>query len=251
MRRRSEVGAPLNVVYLKTSEPDFYLFSNVADLGFEPYAEVLAQDACCTLVVTGKFKLKRTRKRLRNRLDIYMTAESGKALGMDIYRAYGRGTPRKSKGDPDSTWNGETRVPSVLSKYFTNCRGLVASAGGGSIACRDANEKTRVYIDLEESREEYSVMSGCEMHIAVVLDGNGATPAISPSFREMQKTTLSLVEQAEERERGLDPAVNGYAFGSIAIEFGIESAKNFGSSLNLLKWELDNYQDNGGTSTLR
>lgn len=131
MRRRSEVGAPLNVVYLKTSEPDFYLFSNVADLGFEPYAEVLAQDACCTLVVTGKFKLKRTRKRLRNRLDIYMTAESGKALGMDIYRAYGRGTPRKSKGDPDSTWNGETRVPSVLSKYFTNCRGLVASAGGG------------------------------------------------------------------------------------------------------------------------
>ena len=102
------MGAPLNVVYLKTSEPDFYLFSNGADLGFEPYAEVLAQDACCTLVVTGKFKLKRTRKRLRNRLDIYMTAESGKALGMDIYRAYGQGTPRKSKGDPSElrpkTW---------------------------------------------------------------------------------------------------------------------------------------------------
>ncbi|MEE0583247.1 MAG: hypothetical protein UC328_08765 [Adlercreutzia sp.] len=245
------MGAPLNVVYLKTSEPDFYLFSNCADLGFEPYAEVLAQDTCCTLVVTGRFKLKRTRKRLRNRLDIYMTAESGKSLGMDIYRAYGQGAPRKSQGDPDSTWNGETRVPSMLSKYFTKCRGLVASAGGRSIACRDANEKTRVYIDLEEPREEYSVMSSRETHIAVALDGNGTTPAISPSFREMQKTTLSLAEQAEERERGLDPTVYGHAFGSIAVEFGIESAKDFGSALNLLKWELDNYHNNGDASTLR
>lgn len=106
-------------------------------------------------------------------------------------------------------------------------------------------------MDLEESREEYSVMSGCEMHIAVVLDGNGTTPAISPSFREVQKTMRSLVEQAEERKRGLDPAVNGYAFGSIAIEFGIESAKDFGSALNLLKWELDTYHHNGDASTLR
>lgn len=94
-------------------------------------------------------------------------------------------------------------------------------------------------------------MSGCEMHIAVVLDGNGTTPAISPSFREVQKTMRSLVEQAEERKRGLDPAVNGYAFGSIAIEFGIESAKDFGSALNLLKWELDTYHHNGDASTLR
>ena len=73
--------------------------------------EALAQGTCCTLVVTGRFKLKRTRKRLRNRLDIHMTAEFGKPLGMDIYRAYGWGRPRKPQGDPDSTRNGETRVP--------------------------------------------------------------------------------------------------------------------------------------------
>ena len=112
-------------------------------------------------------------------------------------------------------------------------------------------KKARVYMDLEEPKGEYSVMFDREMHIAVVLGGNGTTPAISPSFREMQKTTLSLVEKAEEREKGLGPAVYGYAFGSIAIEFGIESAKDFGAALNLLKWELDKYHNNGDASTLR
>lgn len=49
--------------------------------------------------------------------------------------------------------------------------------------------------------------------------------------------------------RGLGLTVYGYAFESIAIEFGIESAKDFGPALNLLKRELDTYHHNGDASS--
>lgn len=84
--------------------------------------------------------------------------------------------------------------------------------------------------------------------------GQGNTEEVQgrPELHMERRNKGSLdAEQALHQLPGLGPTVYGYAFESIAIEFGIESAKDFGPALNLLKWELDTYHHNGDSSTLR
>lgn len=236
-----------NVVYLKTTNLNFYCMAHANDKGFTPHIVTLMTDNACQLVVASNFKLKTIRKpeAAINRIDIYMPPMSANSLGEAIASKYGKGDLNIQEGLPERTWNQQKHIPKRHEAYFADCTSISANVGGRALFCPDSS---RVFLDSEDPRDDFTVMNDREVHIAFSFKKyeqmyrnnkrnykrHDSIVDMSPSYIDDLRRTATKADIDKARAKYHDPPTEGFAAGSITITFNKYQASCLATALKQL-----------------
>lgn len=219
-----------NVIYLKTEQPDFYVFSNINDEGYSPQIRTLKIEDTFYFLVASKFKLKHIKRASYNRLDIYMSVSDGLALGNRLVAYAPCGTLRPCYGNPESGRQGDMELPIIIGSYQTGCYSMSATVAGRMIGFVDETGGIPVHIDLEREKDQHRVMEGFEIHLALRIDDSK-----SKSYKNVSAhyfDALKLSTKCEDFSRAeYDPIVYGTSAGLITIELQRNQVANLGAAL--------------------
>jgi hypothetical protein len=151
----------------ETRHPLFYCHS--ADEDHEP--DLLVRRIPSGILVESAealYKVKKNPQR-KNRVDIYMSLESARALGkllLDVAGQVGPSGVRESKANPAANASGRMQLPRIVWSRYARCKKAGARLHSGTMMQIDMGY---VNVDLEAPVDTFIKMTDEEIHIGVSL----------------------------------------------------------------------------------